>query len=88
MKATNQAIKKSNNLTTIILDGKHIKSDDTKLSFGRDISKLCNESKDQLNTGTGLSNFLGSEEKKVLIYSLIYANFNCCTLVWSFFFFR
>ena len=88
MKATNQAIKKSNNLTKIILDGKHIKSDDTKLSFGRDISKLCNESKDQLNTGTGLSNFLGSEEKKVLIYSFNLCKFQLLHFSLVFFFFR
>ena len=48
------------------------------------ISKLCNKSADQLNALNRLNRYLDFEEKKILINSFIYDNFNYCPLVWHF----
>ena len=44
----------------------------------------CNKSAGQLNTLNRLNRYLGFEEKKILINSFIYGNFNYCPLVWQF----
>ena len=84
----------SNNPTTLKIDGKEIQSVnsvsllgieiDSKLNFDKHISNLCNKSAGQLNALIRLRKYLGFEEKKVLINSFIYANFNYCPLVWHF----
>ena len=84
----------SNNPTKLVIDGKEINSEncvtllgleiDSKLSFDKHISKLCNKCAGIINQLTRLNSFLGFEEKKVLVNSLIYGNFNYCPLVWHF----
>ena len=58
--------------------------DDSKLNFDEHIPKLCNESAWQLNALCIIAHLVGSEERKILISSFIYANFNYCPLVWHF----
>ena len=84
----------SNNPTKLVIDGKEINSEncvtllgleiDSKLSFDKHISKLCNKCAGIINALTRLNSFLGFEEKKVLVNSFIYGNFNYCPLVWHF----
>ena len=57
---------------------------DSKLNFDEHISKLCNKSAGQLNALCRIGHLLGLEERKILINSFIYANFNYCPLVWHF----
>ena len=57
---------------------------DSKLNFDELISKLCNKSSGQLNALCRIGHLLGLEERKILINSFIYANFNYCRLVWHF----
>ena len=57
---------------------------DSKLNFDEHISKLCNKSAGQLNALGKVEHLLGLEERKILINSFIYANFNYCRLVWHF----
>ena len=83
-----------NNPKELNIDGKAIKSEhtvkllgleiDSKLKFESHISNLCKKSAGQLNALSRLNSFLGYEERKVLINSFIYANFNYCPLVWHF----
>ena len=47
-------------------------------------SKLCNKSAGQLNARCRIGHLLGFEERKILINSFSYANFNYCPLVWHF----
>ena len=54
---------------------------DSKLNFDEHISKLCNKSAGQLNTLCRIRHLIGLEERKILINSFIYSNFNCCPLV-------
>ena len=84
----------NNNPTEINIDEKKINSEssalllgleiDSKLNFDKHISKLCNKSAGQLNALNRLNRYLGFEEKKILINSFIYGNFNYCPLVWHF----
>ena len=84
----------SNNPTKLIIDGKEINSEncvtllgleiDSKLSFDKHISKLSNKCAGILNALIRLKRFLGFEEKKILVNSFIYGNFNYCPLVWHF----
>ena len=83
-----------NNPSEINIDGKKINSQssvhllgleiDSKLNFDKPISKLDNKSPGQLNALNRLNRYLGFEEKKILINSFIYGNFNYCPLVWHF----
>lgn len=83
-----------NNPTEFKIDNKIIKSEecvkllgleiDSKLSFDKHVSKLCNKSAGQLNALIRLKKYLRFEERKVLINSFIYSNFNYCPLVWHF----
>ena len=52
------------------------------LNFDMHISKLCNKSAGQLNALNRINRYLGFAEKKVLINSFIYGNFNYWPLVW------
>ena len=83
-----------NNPQILTIDGKEINSTslvsllgleiDSKLNFDSHISKLCKKSAGQLNALCRLGYLIGFEEKKILINSFIYANFNYCPLVWHF----
>ena len=85
---------RNNNPTEINIGGKKIYSEssvlllgleiDSKLNFDKHISKLGNKSAGQLNALNRLNRYLGFEEKKILINSFIYGNFNYCPLVWHF----
>ena len=55
---------------------------DSELNFDKHISKPCNKSAGQLNALNRLNRYLGFEEKKIVINSFIYGNFNYCPLVW------
>ena len=48
------------------------------------MSNLCNKSAGQLNALCRIGHFVGLGERKKLITSFIYANFNYCPLVWHF----
>ena len=65
--------KKINSESSVLLLGLEI---DSKIDFDKHISKLCNKSAGQLNAFTRLNRYLGFEEKKMLINSLIYGIFN------------
>ena len=56
---------------------------DDQLNFNLYISNTCKSASKQLNALVRLKCFLGSEERKVSINSLILSNFNYCPLVWS-----
>ena len=83
-----------NNPTEFKIDNKIINSEesvkslgleiDSKLNFDKHISKLCSKSAGQLNALIRLKKYLRFEERKVLINSFIYSNFNYCPLVWHF----
>ena len=76
----------NNNPTEINIDEKKINSEssalllgleiDSKLNFDKHISKLYNKSAGQLNALNRLNRYLGFEEKKILIKSFLYGNFN------------
>ena len=57
---------------------------DYKLTFNKHIGTLCNKSAGQLNAICRMGNYVGQQEKEVLIQSFIQANFNYCPLVWFF----
>ena len=57
---------------------------DNQLNFEHHISDICRKSASQLNVLQRLKAFVGYEERKVLINSFIYSNFNYCPLVWDF----
>ena len=57
---------------------------DNKLNFEKHISSICKSASCQLNALFGLKNFLGFKERKILIESFVYSNFNHYPLVWHF----
>ena len=57
---------------------------DYKLDFDPHISNLCKKAATQLNVLKRLNSFVGFKEKKILVQSFIYSNFNYCPLVWYF----
>ena len=57
---------------------------DNKLNFDTHISSLCKKAATQLNVLKRLRSFIGFEQKKVLVQSFVYSNFNYCPLVWYF----
>ena len=57
---------------------------DAELNFNLHIANICRSAANQLNALIRLRKFLGFEEKKVLINSYFYSNFNYCPLVWMF----
>ena len=54
---------------------------DNKLNFDEHISRLCKSAGYQFSALFRLKNHFNYEQKKLLIESLIYANFNYCPLV-------
>ena len=57
---------------------------DHQLNFDLHISDLCKKAATQLNVHKRLKPFLGFAEKKVLVQSFVFSNFNYCPLVWFF----
>ena len=53
-------------------------------NFNLHIVNICRTAANQFNALTRLKKFLGFEEKKVLINSYFYSNFNHCPLAWMF----
>ena len=87
--------KKNNHTQEIIKIGKNdvkVKSSvkflgvqiDSELNFNLHIANICRSAANQLNALIRLKHFLGFQEKKVLINSYFYSNFNYCPLVWMF----
>ena len=56
----------------------------SELNFNLHIANICRSAANQLDALIRLKNFLGFQEKKVLINSYFYSNFNYCPLVWMF----
>ena len=56
----------------------------SKLNFDKHITQLCKKSADQLNAICRLKLFLNTDQRKILVNSFIYANYNYCPLVWHF----
>ena len=54
---------------------------DNKLNFDTHISNFCKKAAKQLNVLKRLRSFIGFEQKKVLVQSFVYSNFNYCPLV-------
>ena len=57
---------------------------DDKLNFNLHISNICRSAANQFNALIRLKRFLAFEEKKTLINSYFYSNFNYCPLAWMF----
>ena len=57
---------------------------DAELDFNLHIVNICRSAVNQLNALIRLRKFLVSEERKFLINSYLYSNFNYCPLVWMF----
>ena len=57
---------------------------DNKLNFENHISSICKSANCQFNALFRLKKFLGFKERKILIESFAYPNFNCCPMVWHF----
>ena len=84
----------TNNPTKLTIDGSEISSEnsvtllgleiDSKLNFDKHISKLCNKCAGILNALCRIKRFLAFNERKILVNSFIYSNFNYCPLVWHF----
>ena len=67
--------------SSVKLLGVHI---DDELNFNLHITKVCRSAANQLHALIRLQMFLNFEEKKTLINSYFYSNFNYCPLVWIF----
>ena len=88
--------KKKQNYTAeyISIDQKNIKTSssvkrlgvhiDDNLNFNVHITKICRSAANQLHALIRLSMLLTFAEKKTLINSYFYSNFNYCPLVWMF----
>ena len=57
---------------------------DAELNFNLHIANICRSATNQLDALIRLRKLLGFEDKKVLINSYFYSNFNYCPLVWMF----
>ena len=71
------------------IQGKMIKSEETVklLSIQLDykhISELCRKAASQLNVLKRLKQFIGFDERKILVQSFVFSNFYYCPLVWYF----
>ena len=54
---------------------------DKKINFDPHIANLCKKAATQLNVLKRLKSFIGLEERKTLVESFIYSNFDYCPLV-------
>ena len=76
------------------IHGKMIKSEETvkllgiqldyKLNFEQHISELCRKVASQLDVLKRLKQFIGFSERKILVQSFKFSNFDYCPLVWYF----
>ena len=76
------------------IQGKMIKSEETvkllgiqldyMLNFEQHISEMCRKAASQLNVLKRLNHFIGFNERKILVQSFVYSNFDYCPLVWYF----
>ena len=57
---------------------------DYKLNFEQHISELCRKAASQLNVLKRLKQFICFNERKILVQSFVYSNFDYCPLVWYF----
>ena len=57
---------------------------DYKLNFEQHISEIFRKAASQLNVLKRLKRFIAFNEKKILIQSFIFSNFDYCPLVWHF----
>ena len=57
---------------------------DNRLNFHPHIADVCKKAATQLNVLKRLKSFIGLKERKTLVESIIYSNFNYCPLVWHF----
>ena len=48
------------------------------------MSELCRKAASQLNVLKRLKNFIAFKERKILVQSFVYSNFDYCPLVWYF----
>ena len=78
---TNTSGEKFKSEETVKLLGIHL---DFKLNFEQHISELCRKAAPQLNVLKGIKRFIGFDEKKILVQSFVYSNFDYCSLVWYF----
>ena len=53
-----------------------------KLNFEQHISELCRKAAPQLYVLKRLKKFIGFNERKILVQSFVYSNFDYCPLVW------
>ena len=57
---------------------------DCKLNFEQHISEICRKAASQLNALKRLKRFIAFNEKKILVQSFIFSNFDYCPLLWHF----
>ena len=57
---------------------------DKELNFDNHISSICKKSSNQLNALGRIHHFLSQKEKKMMINTFIYSNFNYAPLAWHF----
>ena len=57
---------------------------DNKLNFDKHITQLCKKSTCQLNALCRLKSFLNINQRKILMNSFIYSNYNYYSLAWHF----
>ena len=56
----------------------------SKLNINKHITQLCKKRADQLNDLCKLKSFLNTDQRRILVNSFIYANYNYCPPVWNF----
>ena len=82
---TNETLKIRDKIITASLSVKLLDVQiDDQLNFNLHISNICRSAANQFNALKRLICFLAFEEKKTLINSYFYSNFNYCPLVWMF----
>ena len=57
---------------------------DNELNFCNHISNICKKAGNKINAISRFQSFLGQKEKKALVNTFLYSNFNYCSLVWHF----
>ena len=57
---------------------------DSKLNFDKHIKQLCKKRVGQFNVISRLKSFLNTNQRKIIVNSFIYSNYNYCPLVWHF----
>ena len=57
---------------------------DNELNFYNHISNICKKAGNKINAISRIQSFLGQKEKKALVNTFLYSNFNYCSLVWHF----